>query len=26
LGYTPQHDLPMGTAQTVAWYREHGWI
>jgi nucleoside-diphosphate-sugar epimerase len=26
LGYTPEFDLAAGVAQTVAWYRERGWL
>jgi nucleoside-diphosphate-sugar epimerase len=26
LGFTPQNDLAVGIAQTVGWYREHGWL
>ena len=26
LGYTPQHELAAGAAETVAWYRRHGWL
>jgi len=26
LGYTPEYDLAAGVAQTVAWYRERGWL
>ena len=26
LGFTPQNDLAAGIAQTVGWYREHGWL
>ena len=26
LGYTPEFDLAAGVAQTIAWYRERGWL
>jgi UDP-glucose 4-epimerase len=26
LGFTPKWSLEAGVRETVAWYREHGWI
>lgn len=26
LGFQPQYDLSRGVAETIAWYKEHGWL
>jgi nucleoside-diphosphate-sugar epimerase len=26
LGYTPSRELATGVSDTVAWYRQHGWL
>jgi UDP-glucose 4-epimerase len=26
LGYTPAYDLKRGVAETIAWYKEKGWL